>query len=273
MNGFLILIFFVALILTIVYFIILRNKKYENYVKLHSVALQTLKKINDKYVFYLPTVNNNFEHKYDNEIYYDSISCEDYLIYQLQFKSLQFENEIKMLSLNKRAYELYCKEIDEKVEFGNFLEFDRKFNKEKLLLVEKTLFEDNKLQPVIEFKLNVCLYCTQINGRVYDKKEEQFSEKQISLLIKRVNNKQGSFYNDKEIWNSISRVERGRVSNRMRFAIYKRDGYRCRICGANGYFDSLEIDHVKPIAKGGKSTFDNLQTLCRTCNKNKGDNY
>ena len=30
---------------------------------------------------------------------------------------------------------------------------------------------------------------------------------------------------------------------------------------------------IKPIAKGGKSTYDNLQTLCVYCNKEKGDKY
>lgn len=33
----------------------------------------------------------------------------------------------------------------------------------------------------------------------------------------------------------------------------------------------LEIDHIIPIAKGGKSTYDNLQTLCHRYNIKKGD--
>ncbi|MBR2617036.1 MAG: HNH endonuclease [Clostridia bacterium] len=59
----------------------------------------------------------------------------------------------------------------------------------------------------------------------------------------------------------------------MRFSIYQRDGYRCKSCGARGGRVDLEIDHIKPIAKGGKSTYDNLQTLCKRCNKRKGDSY
>lgn len=59
----------------------------------------------------------------------------------------------------------------------------------------------------------------------------------------------------------------------MRFAIYKRDGYRCRYCGISNKFAELEVDHIKLIAKGGKSTYDNLQTLCHRCNVNKGDSY
>ncbi|MBP5466276.1 MAG: HNH endonuclease [Clostridia bacterium] len=53
----------------------------------------------------------------------------------------------------------------------------------------------------------------------------------------------------------------------MRFSIYKRDGYRCQHCGRSGRFVDLEIDHIIPISKGGKSTYDNLQTLCQRCNQ------
>ena len=99
------------------------------------------------------------------------------------------------------------------------------------------------------------------------------SSEGILLLISRINNKNGTFYNDRGIWDAICRVERGKVSNKMRFSIYSRDGYRCCKCGRSQRWTDLEIDHIKPIAKGGKSTYDNLQTLCRRCNKEKGDKY
>ena len=33
----------------------------------------------------------------------------------------------------------------------------------------------------------------------------------------------------------------------------------------------LEIDHIIPIAKGGQTVEDNLQTLCWKCNRAKSD--
>ncbi len=42
---------------------------------------------------------------------------------------------------------------------------------------------------------------------------------------------------------------------------------RCEYCGAEKNFD---IDHIKPIHKGGHNGIDNLQLLCKKCNQKKG---
>ncbi len=46
-------------------------------------------------------------------------------------------------------------------------------------------------------------------------------------------------------------------------AIFKRDNYRCVVCG-NGHHNGYEIhaDHIRPMSKSGKSTLENGQTLC-----------
>lgn len=46
-------------------------------------------------------------------------------------------------------------------------------------------------------------------------------------------------------------------------AIFKRDGYKCVVCG-RGKEDGVELcaDHRKPKDKGGLSTIENGQTLC-----------
>jgi len=45
--------------------------------------------------------------------------------------------------------------------------------------------------------------------------------------------------------------------------IFRRDGYKCIVCG-KGRGDGVEIhaDHKVPLDKGGKNTVDNGQTLC-----------
>ena len=68
------------------------------------------------------------------------------------------------------------------------------------------------------------------------------------------------------------RPGRIQVAPGTREAVFRRDGYRCQMCGAsrdNGA--ELELDHITPVAKGGTNDIDNLQTLCKECNRNKAD--
>ena len=48
--------------------------------------------------------------------------------------------------------------------------------------------------------------------------------------------------------------------------------YKCAHCGAE-YPNRimLQVDHITPMNKGGKTTPDNLQILCRSCNAEKSD--
>lgn len=49
----------------------------------------------------------------------------------------------------------------------------------------------------------------------------------------------------------------------LKNAIFKRDNYRCVVCG-RGKKEGVDIhvDHIKPKDFGGKATLDNGQTLC-----------
>ena len=62
--------------------------------------------------------------------------------------------------------------------------------------------------------------------------------------------------------------------------LYLRDKGICQICGRHINFDCdsnsnhyPSIDHIKPIAKGGLHSWDNVQLACRICNSRKQDTY
>lgn len=74
----------------------------------------------------------------------------------------------------------------------------------------------------------------------------------------------------KQAWAQKSRDP----STRLRFEVLARDKFTCRFCGASPSKDpavTLHIDHIFPWSKGGKTTLDNLQTLCSKCNLGKSD--
>jgi hypothetical protein len=51
----------------------------------------------------------------------------------------------------------------------------------------------------------------------------------------------------------------------------RRDNQRCQICNEYVSEDEIELDHIIPISKGGKTTIENLRVLCRSCNKAKSN--
>lgn len=63
------------------------------------------------------------------------------------------------------------------------------------------------------------------------------------------------------------------------FAVFERDGWRCRICGVmtprslRGTYDPCapELDHIVPLAAGGEHSYRNTHCACRDCNGKKGD--
>ena len=262
-----------CLIILICIFVVLKSnkhKKHSIFLLNNSIALEKLFEINNRYSFFDDIKDYIEEHVYDNKKLYDNIDCEDYLIYQLQFKMNYIEKIIRNTQYNKKNFALYCREVSKITEFGQFKNLDKTLDLKYLKKLENTIFEQKTLKPETNFKAKVILYCSKINGEIYEKKQWIFSSKEILELINRLNDRNGDYYYDNAIWGAICRVERGKVSNKLRFAIYKRDGYKCRKCGST---QCLEIDHIVPISKGGKSTYNNLQTLCKRCNKEKGDLY
>ena len=51
-------------------------------------------------------------------------------------------------------------------------------------------------------------------------------------------------------------------------AVIERDGLRCVQCGSAA---ELQLDHILPVALGGATSVENLQVLCRDCNRAKSD--
>ncbi len=52
--------------------------------------------------------------------------------------------------------------------------------------------------------------------------------------------------------------------------IFRRDKFKCVYCGEKTK-NKLTIDHVIPKSKGGKNTWQNLVTCCKSCNIKKDD--
>ena len=68
--------------------------------------------------------------------------------------------------------------------------------------------------------------------------------------------------------------QRTLMTKKLRELIKTRDNFTCCNCGNSTSVEPnllLEIDHIIPVAKGGRTEEDNLQTLCWKCNRAKSD--
>jgi 5-methylcytosine-specific restriction endonuclease McrA len=68
-----------------------------------------------------------------------------------------------------------------------------------------------------------------------------------------------------------SKAQRKLMTPELRKKIKERDNYTCQECGKFMPDEvGLHIDHIIPVAKGGKSVPSNLRVLCSKCNGSKG---
>ena len=75
------------------------------------------------------------------------------------------------------------------------------------------------------------------------------------------------------------RTEKGapKRSRNIKQKLFKEQGGRCNApCGDDGLgrefpIDIFEVDHIRPRNKGGPDIDENLQLLCSTCNRSKGN--
>ena len=82
--------------------------------------------------------------------------------------------------------------------------------------------------------------------------------------------------NKKGIYEYLLSSEERKLNLRAFTDKMKREAYEwqngfCKKCNQHFEFEQMEGDHIVPWAKGGKTTADNCQMLCRKCNAIKSD--
>ncbi len=73
---------------------------------------------------------------------------------------------------------------------------------------------------------------------------------------------------------AFAKEQRNLMTKKLREFIKNRDKFTCCNCGNSTHAEPnllLEIDHIIPVAKGGCTVEENLQTLCWKCNRSKSD--
>lgn len=69
----------------------------------------------------------------------------------------------------------------------------------------------------------------------------------------------------------MAETKRQPISKKIRFEVFKRDDFTCKYCGNKPPNVMLEVDHIKPVSKGGTNNINNLITSCFDCNRGKSN--
>lgn len=73
----------------------------------------------------------------------------------------------------------------------------------------------------------------------------------------------------KALGKAILRKSERNISQGVSWAVYRRDGFKCRYCGVED--QPLTVDHLITWESGGPSTPENLVASCRKCNGARGE--
>lgn len=200
----------------------------------------------------------------------DHLSMDEYLITLIDSNIDFYRNIVENIESNINKYTTYIKQTQTisstaSEEFCNIFKFTlKKFRK-----YEERVFQKNILKIP---QVNVSIYCkatyTSPQGRNHYYKEQNYNYNDLKRLFDyTVNLKESRQTRQYQI-----KVERAKMTDSLRYDILKRDNFRCQICGSSAQDGvKLHVDHIIPIAKGGKTVPNNLRTLCDRCNMGKSD--
>lgn len=135
-----------------------------------------------------------------------------------------------------------------------------------LRFIEQKVCNKVALKPVTNVSLRIVSTYTSPKGRNHYSNELTFTSSDILQGLQQLS-RQNDIKQSKEYQRKI-------MTDSLRYDIMKRDGFRCKLCGASASDGlKLHVDHIIPVSKGGKTESHNLRTLCEQCNLGKGSKY
>lgn len=177
------------------------------------------------------------------------------------------EIERKLMTMNKDFFVNYNdavqKEYAERVE-------KYKNNKRRLMQLEEAYGNKQIFAFIVvreQTRYKQCNYVRYPYKVTTIDDEVRLSLDEIMLVYKNLERMHGLTSSEYHAAN-----QRKLMTPELRQQIAERDNYTCQICGK--YMPDkvgLQIDHIIPVAKGGKSIPSNLQVLCSVCNGKKSD--
>lgn len=200
----------------------------------------------------------------------DYLSMDEYLIALIDSNESFYRNIINTISSNISKYNNYIRQT-QAIKSSATEEFCNSFGftLTKFLNYEERVFKSKTLRKP---QGDVIVYCkatyTSPQGRNHYWKEQSYHYGEL----KRFFDHTVELKAQRKTRQYQIKVERAKMTDSLRYDILKRDNFRCQICGSSAQDGvKLHVDHIIPVAKGGRTIASNLRTLCDRCNMGKRD--
>lgn len=264
-------------ILLIIIFVILlcdaivrKYKKDVLKVKEHSNRYKDILKLNMNYQFNFE-INKNItiEKKVNNKPKFDKFNFEKAIYSEIKEKLSFYQNIQQCIYKNIELDKSYVKEYYDIC--SDIYEINTKklrISTKKFIKIEGKICYKARLYPITDIDIKLVVNYTSPQGVNSYSKNKHYNHDDLKQFIIEI--ERNIEYEKTE--EHRRKIERSKISASKRVEILQRDKGRCRLCGRSVKEGAvLHVDHITPISKGGKSTDDNLQTLCQDCNLGKGD--
>lgn len=262
-----IIIFFLIFILPIIIynFIIKRIINKENeVVSKTSKKIQKITKLNELYQFkdIKRKKRNIIEREYSRKSL-DRVTGKSIINYHLDNNINGIRTDLENAIFNITLLEKYNKDVEKVLQSESIN--NSKYSSKKFKMVEERVLRSiiyKKENFMITLKIGV--YYRSNGGNVYDNKKRKYLFNDLVFVYNEWN--RGNKYEE-----TINQ-ERKIMNDYIRYNVLKRDNFSCQICGITAKDGAkLQVDHIIPVSKGGKTVMSNLQTLCERCNIGKSN--
>lgn len=238
------------------------SKRRERIIKVNSEKVKQIEELNKNFKKISSKKHNVLEREYSRKSL-DRVNGDDVIKYHIEndIKGLRtdIENSIYNISLLD-GYEKNVAKILEQESVNKTKYSDKKYKRIENIVLDKIIY--TKKDFLINASLEV--YYRSNGGRVNESRNGFRNYEELLELYKEWEN--GNKY---EV---TKRQERKNMNDDIRYNVLKRDNFTCQKCGITSKDGAkLEVDHIIPVSKGGKTVMSNLQTLCDRCNSGKSD--
>ena len=259
----------IAVAVFLIVFFCVRNNKYKSFVLTHSKAIHDLDLLNKEYIFIKYNDNKEVYYRFDNKSTWNKTEPVAYLTIEIKYNLdywCRIRDAIKLNREKLKAYKADYKKIYVPIPEKTCVDNKKKIK--KCLKMEKNIFESKIQRPHTDLIVKVKLRYVSKKGQVDVNKTGTFGFIEVIRIIDSVS----TAFMDKVTRQRLIAGERAVITDSLRYDVLRRDGFRCVLCGMSAKDGAiLHVDHIVPVSKGGKSTMNNLRTLCEKCNMGKSN--